>query len=102
MVDNGGELSVAGGHEMADKALSHRAILENRAALAGDDPSEHDCPNCDGDLIFALRDRHHAFSLDLPTILQCLHMAEAEGAVPELPPEWWGAVRTRYTFPHRD
>lgn len=43
-----------------------------------------------------MRDRHHAFTLDLETVLACLAMAEAEGEVPRLPESWWQLVRNRY------
>ena len=46
--------------------------------------------------LFAMRDRHHAFTLDLETVLACLAMAEAEGEVPRLPASWWQLVRNRY------
>ena len=39
---------------------------------------------------------HHAFSLDLETVLQCLRFAEAEGAIPKLPTAWWRKVINRY------
>lgn len=77
-------------------ALDHQAILANRARLRTDDDAG-DAPqqSCET-IVFALQDRHHAFSLDLETVLQCLRFAEAEGAVPELPTAWWRMVINRY------
>ena len=75
--------------------LDHRGILENNATLGPQgaiDPKD----SGDDDLVFALRDQHHAFSLDMTTVLQCLSLAEQEGAVPELPPDWWNSISNRY------
>ncbi|WP_161564878.1 hypothetical protein [Pseudomonas aeruginosa] len=52
--------------------------------------------SCHDELIFALQDKHHAFSLGLSTVLQCLKMAEHEGVVPELPEGWWSRMANRY------
>ena len=91
--------------------LDHEAIIANRARL--DPEGRHAvCPDgeascgtgsgtgrrCDGVLLFAMRDRHHAFTLDLETVLACLAMAEAEGEVPRLPASWWQLVRNRYNL----
>ncbi|HGY90329.1 MAG TPA: hypothetical protein ENK43_04050 [Planctomycetes bacterium] len=87
--------------------MNHEEIIRNRAHLDPDGRHEV-CPDgtssngtsrrCDGVLLFAMRDRHHAFSLDLETVLSCLAMAEAEGEVPELPDAWWQLVRNRYNL----
>ena len=75
--------------------MTHDKILNNRAQpIPGDDP--HAC--CD-ELVFAMRDRYHAFSLDISTVLRCLQMAEQEGAIPNLPDEWWIAIERRYKIP---
>ena len=71
--------------------MNHDEILENRAQ-----PEDGECAQEGCELVFAMRDRHHAFSLDLSTVLQCLRMAEQEGGVPKLPDDWWIAVERRY------
>lgn len=55
-----------------------------------------DCETCGEILAFAMRDKHHEFSLGLYTVLQCLRAAEKEGVVPPLPDEWWIAVGGLY------
>lgn len=76
--------------------MNHDEILENRANLQSDPVQEADGQCCGNHLIFALRDRHHDFSLGIDTVLQCLRFAEQQGAIPELPADWWIAVRGRY------
>lgn len=44
---------------------------------------------CDDLIVFIMKDKHHEFSLDLKTLLDCLRYAEEQGAVPELPDGWW-------------
>lgn len=82
----------------------HDGLLANRARGADGNPAagcEEAGPGrrCDGVLLFAMRDRHHAFTLDLETVLGCLRIAEHEGDLPELPDEWWNRVLTRYNVP---
>ena len=48
------------------------------------------------DYIFAMKDKYHEFSIGLRTILDCLELAEQEGAVPKLSEEWWIQVQNRY------
>lgn len=79
----------------------HDDIIRNRATLAPErEPSA--CGEglagrrCDGVLLFAMRDEHHLFSLDLETVLQCVRIAEQEGDLPALPDEWWNLVLDRY------
>ncbi|MBK1674734.1 hypothetical protein CKO35_15830 [Ectothiorhodospira shaposhnikovii] len=82
--------------------MDHSNILNNRAQPMSDpELGAHTCPGKD-ELVFAMRDRHHTFSLDLTTILQCLEIAEREGAVPELPSEWWTQIRGCYTIVRTD
>lgn len=78
--------------------MNHDEIIENRAQPASD-RFAHD--GCD-ELVFAMRDRHHAFSLDIATVLQCLQLAEQEGAVPHLPDDWWIVIVRRYKIPFPD
>lgn len=54
------------------------------------------CDNCADPLIFALKDRHHEFSLGLFSVLECLKLAEKEGYVPELPEDWWHKLWKSY------
>ena len=76
--------------------LNHDTILDNRARPHEDDEAAGRPEASEETLVFALQDRHHAFSLDLETVLQCLRFAEAEGAIPELPTAWWRKVINRY------
>ena len=75
--------------------MDHEAILDNRAALAS---ADQDFSVNEEEMVFALQDRHHKFSMGLPTILQCLRMAEREGGVPKLPKDWWIQVARRYSI----
>jgi len=68
-----------------------KEIYNNRANIAEGEKT-HDCTGydcCDELLVFALKDKHHEFSLGLSTVLKCLSIAEKEGYVPKLPYEWW-------------
>jgi len=78
--------------------MQHDEIIENRAELTqpGGRLMENGC--CDGELVFALKDHHHQFSLGLKTVLHCLAFAQDEGVVPALPEDWWVAVRGRYSL----
>lgn len=71
-------------------------IYKNRAAIE-DTPMPFqdvtDAPCCGEELVFAMRDNHHPFSIGLSTILSCLAIAEKEGYVPQLPFEWWNSLR---------
>ncbi|AMB85999.1 hypothetical protein AWM79_12090 [Pseudomonas agarici] len=78
--------------------MDHDEILENRTTLAQSPSIKPDGDCCRDDLVFALRDKHHTFSLNMGTILQCLRLAEHEGAVPELPEGWWSRISRRYTL----
>lgn len=49
--------------------------------------------NFSEELVFAMKDSTHEFSLGLTTVLGCLSIAEAEGYLPPLPKEWWGDIR---------
>ncbi|KAF0804370.1 hypothetical protein ACRYJU_04720 [Alloalcanivorax xenomutans] len=76
--------------------MNHDDILNNPAQLTEHAGTEvtNDC--CGYDLVFALRDRHHAFSLSISTVLECLSLAEQQGAIPPLAPLWWSNVAERY------
>lgn len=50
------------------------------------------CDTCNETLVFAMKDNYHEFSIGLRTILECLAIAEKEGYVPPLPPEWWWSL----------
>ena len=47
-------------------------------------------------LVFAMRCGEVEFSLDLPTVLECLRIAENEACIPVLPGTWWEAVDKDY------
>ena len=62
--------------------------IEERAALARRGVMDHsDCEECTEDW---------EFPLGLRTVLACLAFAEREGAVPELPADWWVRINRRY------
>jgi hypothetical protein len=74
--------------------------LENSQNIANLDPreiTEHfACEECLEEYLFKMRDSFHEFSIGLTTILSCLALAQDEGAVPELPADWWSKVINRY------
>lgn len=76
--------------------MDHEVILDNRADLASADTQDFSV--YEEEMVFALQDRHHKFSMGLSTILQCLRMAEREGGVPKLPSDWWIQVTRRYSI----
>ncbi|VXC22931.1 conserved hypothetical protein [Pseudomonas sp. 8Z] len=85
---------------MAD-SKSNAAHLANRAQAIPSSPHEHACPHCEEELLFAMRDKYHDFSLGLSVVLQCLLVAEQNGYVPKLPDEWWTQLRLRYEHAFR-
>lgn len=54
------------------------------------------CDCCVSPLLFQMQDKYHEFSLDVLTILRCLHLAEEQGAVPTLGDEFWRQVEATY------
>lgn len=71
--------------------------LNNPAQLDDNPPpSDESDLSCDEYMVFAMQDKYHRFSLGLGTVLECLHAAEKEGAVPPLPADWWLALNGRY------
>jgi hypothetical protein len=76
--------------------MTHNEVLKNRATMPDKEAQAFEGECCTDPLIFAMRDNNHQFSMGLFTILQCLKIAENNGAIPELPPEWWWAVESRY------
>ncbi|MBU2856342.1 hypothetical protein [Acidithiobacillus sp.] len=76
--------------------MDHEAILDNRADLASADAQDSSVN--EEEMVFALQDQHHKFSMGLSTILQCLRMAEQEGGIPKLPSDWWIQVARRYSI----
>lgn len=74
--------------------MSNHEIFENRAAVSKETLTncmDYSC--CREECVFALKDKHHEFSLGLTTILELLAIAEKEDFVPKLPPEWWWKIR---------
>lgn len=49
--------------------------------------------NFSEELVFAMKDSTHNFSIGLTTILGCLSIAEEEGYLPPLPEGWWSDIR---------
>lgn len=78
--------------------MSKNEFLDNRADLlpSGNSVSDNTCDHCDDPLLFAMRDNHHDFSIGLFTVLNCLKLAENEGAVPKLPDDWWIDLANQY------
>lgn len=71
--------------------------IEERAALARRGIMDHsDCEDCTEDWTFLMRQGRREFPLGLRTVLACLAFAEREGAVPELPADWWVRINRRY------
>ena len=71
-------------------------IYNNRAAIRRDTVTTEDCTDfecCPEELVFAMKDNHHHFSLGLTTVIECLQIAEIQGYVPKLPQEWWCKLR---------
>ena len=63
--------------------------IEERAVLARRGIMDHsDCEDC--------VEGRREFPLGLRTVLACLAFAEREGAVPELPADWWVNINRRY------
>ncbi len=74
-----------------------RKFLQTKAALEKKEMLDHSaCEECMEDYVFAMKDKHHEFSIGLTTILECLSLAEKEGAVPKLPNDWWIEVENRF------
>lgn len=84
---------------MTDQNNDFLDTLNNPADLANDKPSAVSGECCGHQMVFALQDRYHRFSLPLETLLSCLRMAEDEGGVPQLPEDWWSQVINRYNLP---
>ena len=71
--------------------------IEARAVLARRGIMDHsDCEDCVEDWTFLMRQGRREFPLGLRTVLACLAFAEREGAVPELPADWWVRINRRY------
>jgi hypothetical protein len=76
------------------KQSQHEKILQNRAAAKN--ASICPCDNCGENMIFALQDNYHQFSMGIEDILMCLRIAEDNGAVPKLQNDWWADIMARY------
>ena len=57
------------------------------------------CEECNDRMIFALEDNDTSFMLGISTILECLKIAELEGAIPPITQDcWWEeAIRANST-----
>lgn len=80
-----------------ERRQKEEKIYQTRAELAHvpkpfQDVTEFEC--CLEELVFAMEDNQHQFSLGLSTVLRCLAIAEHEGYVPKLPYDWWYSLRT--------
>jgi hypothetical protein len=77
--------------QFAEETHANRAALDIGAEEIAKDCTGFEC--CKEELVFAMRDNYHAFSIGLLTILDCLKMAEQGGYVPKLPEGWWRELR---------
>lgn len=71
------------------KEIPKRAELTNEVEKV-------DCDNCSEEFLFLLKQGEHKFTIGLLDILKCLSFAEDQGAVPELPSDWWIYVKRYY------
>ncbi len=80
------------------KQIDHKDTIISRANLRNYMPStDHtDCELCEEELLFAMQENDHTFSIGLKTVLKCLELAEAEGYVPKLSNDWWISVMNRH------
>lgn len=72
-------------------------IFQNRAVPDSSQAAFQNVVNCEcclEEIVFAMQDNHHKFSIGLSTIMTCLAIAQKEGYVPEIPEEWWFKIRT--------
>lgn len=77
--------------EKTDEIYTNRAYLEKKEMI-----DHTDCEDCLEDLVFAMADKHHSFTIGMTTILECLSIAEQEAQVPKLPSDWWQSIYDRY------
>jgi len=80
--------------EESMKQEQHEKIFFNRTEVK--DAAKCYCDNCGENMIFAMQDNYHQFTVGIEDILVCLLISEANGAVPKLPKDWWTAIRNRY------
>jgi hypothetical protein len=80
---------------MEDDIMKSEDIYKNRAAIDHNDAAYDctDCECCEEELVFAMKDNYHEFSIGLSTVLHCLAIAQQEGYIPTIPSEWWNALR---------
>ncbi|HBT96969.1 MAG TPA: hypothetical protein DEB25_04705 [Desulfobulbaceae bacterium] len=78
------------------KKSIHEKRLENPAHRTDEPPQAGNGQCCNNQLLFAMRDNYHEFTLGITTILECLLSAVEHGAVPELPDGWWSEVMNHY------
>ena len=75
--------------------LKHEKTIPEQAELT-EKVDQINCSNCFEEYLFHLKDSHHDFTIGLIDILRCLKFAEENGAVPELPTDWWLSVDRRF------
>ena len=77
--------------------MTNDTVEPDLARLAREEIIDHmDCDDCTEDYVFLMRQGDREFGIGLTTLLACLAFAEREGAVPELPADWWVKVRNQY------
>lgn len=69
--------------------------FDNPAELTEKDGNPASIDNS-SELVFAIQDQFHKFSLSLQTVLDCLKIAESSGYIPNLPAQWWCSTINRH------
>lgn len=79
---------------MTEKNSNVNEMLLNRAKA--ETANEVYCNDCIEDVVFLMKDKEHAFSVGLSTIMECLEAAILHGDLPKLPQSWCFSVRDAY------
>lgn len=66
--------------EKIKKIFFERAEVKNAERMC--------CDHCFEQIVFALKDQNHEFSIGLTTVLECLEFAISQGELPKLPRSW--------------
>ncbi len=69
---------------MPDKALLTGAV------------EQISCEECFENYLFHMKNKNHEFTIGLIDILNCVKFAEEQGALPEIPGDWWIEVKSHY------
>ena len=84
---------------MTRKEVIVSKAIENRAELVDNIIINHsDCEECTEEYLFLFTDGTTERYVGLRTIIRCLEIAADNGAIPDLPSEWWIKLKNRYAF----